>query len=155
MEAFDFDYDNFDPNAKTYPPTGKYIIQVVGIEEKPSKAGYRMINIHFKIVDGDQKGVQFTIGYYVSNPNTEQAKWAKEALGRLYFGATGEKLTNQGFKTFEKDIQFKAISALVDTTPNKEGSVFVKIKNLVPHATPASFNAPLSVTLDDEIIFDR
>lgn len=125
-----FDYDNFNPEGVTYPPNGDYTLAAIGIDDKPSKDGHRMLTIHFEIASGEQRKQQFRIGYYIGNPNTEQAKWAFEGLGRLYFAATGQRPTSRGFK-FE-DIQFKPFTATFDASPNAKGDIFAKIKNLKP-----------------------
>ena len=125
-----FDYDNFDPEGVTYPPNGNYTLAIIGSEDKPSKDGHRMINVHFEIASGVQSKQQFRIGYYVGNPNVEQAKWAFEALGRLYYGVTGQRPTSRGFDL--EQLKFKAFEADFDATPNAKGDKFPKIKNLKP-----------------------
>jgi hypothetical protein len=127
-----FDYDNFNPEGRTYPPNGDYLLEIKGSEEKPSKDGHRMINVHFEIAEGAQKGQKFIIGYYVGNPDAEQAKWAFEALGRLYFAATGQRPTSRGFDM--KNLDFKVFNATFDATPNAKGDVYAKIKNLKPRS---------------------
>lgn len=142
VEISGFDYDNFNPEGVSYPPSGEYLLAVVGAEDKPSKDGHRMINIYFEIAGGELRKTQFRIGYYVGNPNQEQAKWAYEALGRLYYGVTGEKPTSRGFNL--KYLEFKPFQATFDASPNKNGDIFPKLKNFKPQnqQAPQTSQAP-------------
>ena len=130
-----FDYDNFNPEGVTYPPNGDYVLAIIGEEEKPSKDGHRLINVHFEIASGEHSKKQFKIGYYVGNPDATQAQWAFEALGRLYFATTGLKPTRAKGIIFD-DMRFKPFNAIFEASPNAKGDIFPKIKNLKPMGTP-------------------
>ncbi len=132
-----FDYDNFNPEGINYPPNGDYILAIIGEEEKPSKDGHRLINVHFEIASGAQSKQQFRIGYYVGNPDAQQAQWAFEALGRLYFASTGNRPTRTRGIVFD-DMRFKPFNATFEASPNAKGDIFPKIKNLKPAGTVAT-----------------
>lgn len=148
----DFDYDNFDPTVPSinYPPNGDYVFAVMGIEDKFFKAGHRIIEIHLEVASGEHSKSKVIMGYYVGNPNIEQAGWAKEALGRIYFGITGVRLTNNSFPTIEKDLQFKPFNATFEAT-TKDGKTYPKLKNITPgivaatNISTSSAQAPWSV----------
>jgi len=131
VQVTGFNYDDFDPTGVSFPPNGDYILVINGVDEKPSKDGHRMINVHFEVASGAQSKSQFRIGYYIGNPNAEQAKWAFEGLGRLSYGITGVKPTSRGID-FDP-LMFKSFNATFDASPNAKGDKFPKIKNLSPY----------------------
>lgn len=130
-----FNYDDFNPEEIkiVYPPEGTYTLAITGVEEAAVKQQYRMVNVHFEIASGEHRKKTFKIGYYVGNPNIEQATWAYEALGRLYFCIAQKRPTRERGIIF-KDIIFKPFIGTFSVT-EKNGKSYPKLSHLQSMST--------------------
>ena len=136
-----YDSDNFNPEQIkiTYPPAGEYCLAIMGVEESIVKNSYRMVNVHYEIASGEHRKKTFKIGYYIGNPNVEQAQWAFEALGRLYYAITGKRPTREKGIVFA-EMLFKPFMAFFDVTEKGDKSYpkLSSLKNIPSQERPAT-----------------
>ena len=102
MVQITHDYTDFNPEgAKVIPDAGHYTLKVLKGEGKTKdqdKGGYSFIEVTFEVIADNNVGQQFPFDYLTGHSNQDTtAKYAMEALGRLYYGATGEKPPRNGF----------------------------------------------------------
>ena len=122
------DYSDFNPEGFAYPPNGFYAMAVVDAKsdkKSEEKGGYAFITLTFEITDGDQKGQRFKMDYNTGYPKHKSEKAAiiaMENIGRIYYGATGERPGRNGLNI--KDLMNKTFGAnlIVEEKAKTDGS---------------------------------
>ena len=126
MVMINHDYSDFNPEgAKVVPEGGHYILQFVKGDSKmkdQDKGGYSYVEVVFEVIDGHNIGQQFPMDYltgYVKKPTDkyDTSKIAMESLGRVYFGATGDKPPVRGFDLNELNGKQFVCDIVVKETP--------------------------------------
>ena len=130
-----YDYNNFDPEAggaPNFPPPGYYIMQALGAKEGVTKGGYAKIEIEFA---AEGYNSTFTLSYNTGHSNPQSREIAYSDLGKLYYGATGQKPPANGFDL--EQIYNKPFGCDVTITESQSGDKTYKncnLRNIKPMA---------------------
>lgn len=145
MVQVSHDYSDLNVDGFAYPPEGFYTLKVAGEggDNKPAdKGGYFFITLTFEIVGTASAGMQFKMDYLTGHGKEITSRISKENLGRIYYGATGNRPPAQGFDT--ADLLGKTLQAnlVIEEKPKSDGNGTFKNAKLNSIAPVAAGQQP-------------